>query len=523
MRKLNIGVIDILGKTTSRHLLRRLRSLFIRPNNQSIMPQVVAVWCEELGHDVSMAYYNGPEIMAGGIPDDVDMVFINAFSQNALLAYALSNYYRSKGAVTVLGGPHARSFPDDTIKYFDYAVGFCDKDLLGDIVQDGAPHRPRGQFLSSPKQPTHLPGVRQRWKFMTPIMEKAPMVKAIPMIGSLGCPYVCSFCIDALVSYQPLEFEALKEDLRFVLKNKPPRSLVVWHDPNFGIRFDDYMGLIEETVPPGRLTFLAEMSLSLLKEENARRLARNGFKALLPGIESWYDMGGKSKLRSTKGLDKVKRVADQANMIMSYIPYMQGNLIFGLDADEGPEPFELTKRFVDLAPGVYPYFSLLTAFGRNAPDNLDYQREGRVLNIPFHFLNQFHGMNVRPKNYSWTAFYDHVCDAYAYAYSRAAITRRFRATRHRPTRYEQLFRGLASERKYKFGHHLKLRKHLNDPATRRYFDGETTTLPAFYVETIRRDLGPLWAWLPEGALYHNPNAYLDTLNETPVPVPAPMT
>ncbi len=25
-------------------------------------------------------------------------------------------------------------------------------------------------------------------------------------------------------------------------------------------------------------------------------------------------------------------------------------------------------------------------------------------------------------------------------------------------------------------------------------------LPAFYVERVRKDLGPLWEWLPEGAL-----------------------
>ena len=71
MRKLKVGVIDILGKAISKNALHRLRTMMVRPNNQSIMPQVVAVWCEELGHDVSMAYYNGPEILAGGIPDDV--------------------------------------------------------------------------------------------------------------------------------------------------------------------------------------------------------------------------------------------------------------------------------------------------------------------------------------------------------------------------------------------------------------------------------------------------------------------
>ena len=97
-------------------------------------------------------------------------------------------------------------------------------------------------------------------------------------------------------------------------------------------------------------------------------------------------------------------------MILRYVPYVQTNFVLGLDTDEGPEPFELTKRFLDLAPGAFPAYSLLSAFGQAAPLNLEYQRAGRVLPFPFHFLNNNHAMNVRPKNYSWPEFYDHVMD-----------------------------------------------------------------------------------------------------------------
>ena len=42
--------------------------------------------------------------------------------------------------------------------------------------------------------------------------------------------------------------------------------------------------------------------------------------------------------------------------------------------------------------------------------NLEYQRAERVLPFPFHFLDNNHAMNVKPKNYSWREFYDHVID-----------------------------------------------------------------------------------------------------------------
>jgi len=47
-----------------------------------------------------------------------------------------------------------------------------------------------------------------------------------------------------------------------------------------------------------------------------------------------------------------------------------------------------------------------------------------------------------------------------------------------------------------------------DRSIRAYHEGETDVLPAFYHDKIRRDLGSLYQFLPEGAIYHDQNAYL---------------
>src|SRR5881409_1782305 len=111
-------------------------------------------------------------------------------------------------------------------------------------------------------------------------------------------------------------------------------------------------------------------------------------------------------------------------MILRHIPYVQTNFVLGHDSDRGPEPFELTKRFVDVTPGAFPGYSLLSAFGRAAPLNLEYQRADRVLPFPFHFLDNNRAMNVKPKNYSWPEFYDHVVDLGKYTFSVRAIAKR---------------------------------------------------------------------------------------------------
>lgn len=479
----------------------------MRANLAAIMPQALAVWCEEEGHEVHLAYYTGYQNMVEALPDDLDIVFMGAFTTSANLAYALSNMFRSKGVITVLGGPHARCYPEDAQNYFDYVLGFVDKELTSDLLAQAAIQQPMGVYLSAAQQPRHVPGVQARWKYIERLLREAPLVKIVPMLGSLGCPYTCSFCVDSVVPYQPLDFDEIKSDLQF-LRTRMKRPVVGWHDPNFGVRFDDYLGTIEEAIPPGSVDFIAESTLSLLSENNVRRLQKNGFAAILPGIESWYDMGNKSRTGNRRGIEKVRQVSEQVNMILRYLPYLQANFVLGLDCDEGEEPFELTKMFLDASPGAFPAFSMLTAFGRSAPLNLEYQRQGRVIPFPFHALNNNGAMNVRVKNYEWTRFYDLMIDLQKHAFSRRSIGRRLMANRGAIPRAMNVIRAVSGEGWKKTEYFEEVRRRLDeDRPFRQFFDQETDQIPTFFTDRIMRTLGPLREWLPPGSLYHDPYAY----------------
>lgn len=515
MRRLRIGILDLVTKGPTKALYGRL----MHPNLASIMPQAVGVWCEEAGHHVTFECFTGSEDLLEAFPADMDLLFIGAFSQAAQLSYALSNLFRQRGAVTVLGGPHARCYPEDARKYFDYVVGFTDKAIIDEILRDCAPHRPMGLHLSAPRQPQTLPGVRERWRFIEHTIAKSPTpIKGIPMIGSLGCPYTCSFCIDSVVDYQPLDYDQIREDLRFLV-DRMPNAWIGWHDPNFGVRFDDYLGAIEEAVPPDSIDFIAESTLSLLSEKNVRRLQKNGFKAVLPGIESWYEMGNKSKTGRAVGQDKLKKVSDHINMILGYLPYVQANFVLGLDCDEGDEPFELTKRFLDRSPGAFPAFSMLTAFGRSAPLNLEYQRQGRVIAFPFHSLNNNGAMNVRPKNYEWTDLYDRMIDLREHAFSPRLIAKRFGTNRGSIPRIMNLLRGASSEGWGRTRYFREVRRRLDtDTSFRGFFEQENSVVPSFFTDRLNASLGPLRALVPESSFEYDAYAYLKSTQAKPAAV-----
>lgn len=495
-KPLKIGIIDLITKRPLTALYARI----MNPNFASIMPQVVAVWAEELGHEVHLVTYTGFENLQRELPNDIDVLFVCAFTQAAFLAYSISNLFRKKNVVTVLGGPHARAYAENASNYFDYVVGFTNKTLIHDLLQGCSQHRGGGVVLSAAQQPNTLPGVRERWKFIRQALDKTSFFHLVPMIGSLGCPYKCSFCIDSVIEYQPLPYDQIREDLIFV-QTQFKQAAVGWHDPNFGVRFDDYMGVIEDAVKPGAIRFLAESSLSLLSEPHLKRLQRNGFVAMLPGIESWFDCNDKSKQGKNFGLDKVKAVAEHINLIAHYIPYVQTNFVLGLDVDSGALPFELTKRFLDLAPAAFPAYSMFTAFGNSAPLNLELQRAGRVLDVPFHFLDNNSAINVKLKNYSTLEFYDHLVDLIHYSFSPRSIWRRFQANKESLPRWMNFVRAISSEGRGRYLQHLKMRHRMaTDREFMAFFSGESTVPPSFYHNTIKEQLGPFYEHLPAGIL-----------------------
>jgi hypothetical protein len=500
-RKLRVGIVDLVERQSSNTIYGRM----LNANFASIMPQAVAVWAEQLGHSVEYITYTGFEDLRRELPEDVDIVFINSFTQAAYLAYSISNLYRRRGVVTVLGGPHARAYAEDARDYFDYVVGLADRDLIDGILRGCAPACGQGAFLSAVSQPSALPGVRERWKYVRKQLAKTRVLHIVQILGSLGCPYKCDFCIDAEMEYRTLPYDQLREDLKFLL-GLPSRPKVAWVDPNFGVRFDEYLDLIESAVPPGSIQFVAESSLSLLSEAHLKRLQHNRFMMLLPGVESWFDYNDKAKQGRTVGMDKVRAVADHINLVMRYVPYVQTNFIFGWDSDAGAEPFELTKRFLDLAPGVYPKFSLLTSFGNSAPLNREYQAQNRVLDVPFLFLDGYSSLNIRMKNYTHAEFFDQLIGLMRHTLSARMIWNRFRANQYPLGRWMNVVRALSSERTGGAGagmvdHYGEFRARLDaDPRFRAFYAGESARPPEIYQEKTRRALGPFVECMPEKVL-----------------------
>lgn len=484
---MRIGILDLLVDAPVRSPLARLYSNYFRKQFMGVMPQTVAVWCRQLGHEVFYTTYCGTDDPRSSLPDDLDVLFVATYTQACTLAYALAKLYRKDGVLTVIGGPHARAFPGDCLRFFDVVVKDCDKALIDDILRRRIDP---GQTVTSGRPLTQFPTIEERM----PEIKKAAFVNGrpilmsiVPMLSSIGCPYRCDFCVDWNTDFAALPEAQLEADMRF-LADHFPKLLVAFHDPNFAVRFDSTMDVLAR-IPEGRRPgYIMESSLSILKPNRLRRLRETNCVYVAPGIESWADYGAKAGVGAKSGETKLDRVVEHFQHLGDFVPGMQANFLFGGDEDVGATPAELTKAFIERTPRVWPTINIPTPFGAT-PLRDQYEREGRILKtLPFAFYYNPY-LAIRLKHYDPVTYYDHLIDIHETLASARMLRRRL-TTRSRPAiRFIHSLRTFAARTELAALRRIRGML-ITDRQFRAFHEGETTTLPSFYRQELRDRLGP---------------------------------
>lgn len=483
---MKIGVLE-LQSYPARDAWERVEYFFSNKQFVSVTTQAVSVWCRNMGHQVHYATYSGYGDPIAKLPPDLDLVFIAAHTITAPLAYALCVHYRREGVRTVLGGPHAKSYPQDSSRYADLVVLECNQDLIANILHD---HFPPGSIISSPESYHQVPLVEER----LPEIKKSSFFAGrphpgsfIPLISSMGCPYTCNFCSDWDNPYQPLSNERLLADLKYVSENFPGVPLV-FHDPNFAVRFDEVISILESIPSELRSPYGVQSTFTVLKTDRLERLRDTRCIFLLPSIESWTaEYSNKLGVGKIQADEKLARMVDKFRTLKEYVPYLGTNLIFGLDHDSGPTAFDLTKEFLRQAPFVYPTLHIPIPFG-GTPLFATLLAEDRILkSLPFTFYHMPF-MSIRFNHYDPLEFMEHMVGLFEVASSNALLRQRFSHDKQLLARGTNTMRTITAKRRYKiFKKILAMLK--EDPQFLAFHRGETEQLPDFYAREYQRIMG----------------------------------
>jgi radical SAM superfamily enzyme YgiQ (UPF0313 family) len=452
------------------------------------MPQAIAVWCRQLGHQVFYATWYGHGDPKERLPKDLDVVFIACVTQASALAYALAKLYRMERTLTVMGGPHAKSFPYDCLRFFDLVVLQCDNALVADIL---AGVFERGSIISSGRALTDLPSVAERLpeiKASAFLAGRWPYLSATaPMLSSTGCPYTCNFCTDWNNPYVLLPLDHLAADLQYLSENLP-RVKIAFHDPNFAVKFDQTLDVLEGLPEMARNPYVMESSLSVLRGPRLQRLRETNCVYVAPGIESWSSYSNKAGVGKITGQEKVLRVAEHVEELHEYVPGMQLNFIFGLDTDEGDEPVELTKEFLTRTPFAWPAINIPVPFGAT-PLFDDYLKSERILSsFPFAFY-YFPYLVTTMKNYDPVTYYRKLIEICAHSATPQMLRQRLRSTPGWTLRLFHIVRTIGMRQQVR---NLQRILHMltTDPHFRAFHEGESPLLPEFYHREYERMLGP---------------------------------
>jgi radical SAM superfamily enzyme YgiQ (UPF0313 family) len=490
---MRIAILDLLADAPPNGWGARLYGRYFRKQFMAITPQAVAVWCRSLGHEVHYATYYGQKDPLELIPSDVDVLFVASYTQCSALAYALALIFRRRKVLTVIGGPHARSFPTDCIRFFDLAVIDCDKTLISDILnRQFDPPR----VVTSGRRLADLPSVEERM----PEIAKAsfadgrPLISSlVPMLGSTGCPYKCNFCIDWDTDYAAMPSERVLADLAYMSENWP-RVKIGYHDPNFAVRFDEVMNLIERLPEGRRNPYIMESSLSILKEERLPRLRKTNCLYVAPGVESWNDYSNKAAAGSKRGEEKLNGVVANMKRLTAFVPGVQANFLFGGDTDKGDEPVQLTKEFIEQLPKVWPTVNIPTPYG-GTPLYDQLHRQGRILGaLPFAFYyNPYLAITIA--HYDPVAYYGHLIDIHESIVSRKMLLRRLATSASPVVRFIHGLRTIAT--RAELNEFRKLQSHLRENEDLLAFhEGRSQTLPEFYHRLFEQRLGRYAELLP---------------------------
>jgi Radical SAM superfamily len=468
------------------------------PSFFGIMAQAVAVWAEELGCLVSYRTYTGNESVRDLLSGEWDIAFLSAYTRTSYAAYAISHELRAAGVVTALGGPHAVAYPEDSARYFDYVLGITDRDTVARVIDERhAAGKSQGVRLASARHPARLPGLRRRQKYLECALEKTRFVRAIPLLASYGCPFKCEFCSDARVDFQPLPLSDIEDDIGFAARQYP-HALLVWMDPNFGVAFDSLIDVIERAAGKSPVRFAAQTSLSLLDRERLTRLAHARFEVIVPGLESWFSCEEKlGPIGRRRGLDRAKEAAAFVNDILKAITYVQVNFVFGLEDEPILENFDLTAEFVRAAPGAWPTFNLMTAWGASSPLSERLLKEGRILPVPFPLLDQKSCSNVMRTDGSTTDLFRGLVGLEETAFGAGLSWQRARSSRSWGTRLINFIRGRGSEMRERIRWHRQMLRWLeHDRAFRAFFEGDAVRIPSALCYRALASMGPFVEWLP---------------------------
>jgi radical SAM superfamily enzyme YgiQ (UPF0313 family) len=319
--------------------------------------------------DWRVAYWD-ENLLAGPPPHEPfpQVVGITVHLTFAQRAYALSRWYRERGAIVVFGGLHLLSCPDEVAPHADaLAIGEGVQvwaQILSDVTAGTLQKVYRGDYRRPYRDdPAPRRDLLPRHAFLT----------TSSLIATRGCHSRCEFCY---LSTKGLHMPYLTRDAEQIAAEfqADGQPYAVFIDNNLGSR-PEYLRELCRTLRPLDKIWSAAVSIDVTDDPSlVREMALAGCTGVFVGFESLSPANiADSRKKSPSPGDYARRVA----ILHDHGIQVNGSFVLGFDHDEA-DVFARTVQWIEANRLECATFHILTPYP-GTPLFAQMEAEGRLL------------------------------------------------------------------------------------------------------------------------------------------------
>jgi len=315
-----------------------------------------------------------------------EVVGITVHLTFAARAYELADWYRWRGAKTVLGGPHVSACPDEAEAHADIVVVGDGVPVWADVLFDLRAGRTWRRYTGSYVEPCY--GLHPEPR--RDLLPRGAFLTRSSLVATRGCHNRCRFCVLATEGV-PMPRQALPVERVVDAIRAADEPYSVFLDNNLGSDRAYLRALCRALEPEERL-WSAAVSLDVADDpELPAAMARAGCTGVFIGFESVTEG---SLQEAGKHAPSNEVAASLAARFHTAGIQVNGSFVLGFDHD-GPDVFARTVEWIEATRLECATFHILTPYpGTPLFRRLD--AEGRLLHRDWRLYDTAHAV-FRPR------------------------------------------------------------------------------------------------------------------------------
>jgi radical SAM superfamily enzyme YgiQ (UPF0313 family) len=361
------AVMKLLLISPSHKFRKRLRAIKIPQLSLHILASLTP-------NDVNITVVD-EEIREIDFSQEFDLVGISCMTSTANRSYQLSDRFRQRGSMVVLGGIHPTILPQEAIQHADAVVIGEAEGCWAEVINDFKKGKLQKFYHVPAPDLATFPFPRRDFR-----IDKA-IFNCVGLVTTRGCPYACEFCsvtdfYGRKIRHRPVS--RVVEDI----KQSGSNAFLILDDNVTG--HPEYSKKLFEALIPLGIQWVGQSSISLAKDKEILNLCRlSGCAALFFGIES---VSPSSLVGMKKSLKSIEETEEAIKIIQDNGIAFHPSIILGFDTD--------TKAIFD--------------------DTLEFLARTKLPTMALHVLTPYPGTKIyqrfndqgRITSYDWN-HYDH--------------------------------------------------------------------------------------------------------------------